>query len=490
MRKYCFLLCLLLLMVLVPVVPSFAACHAVGPSAAGNGSGADWNNRMNKLPGTLVRGDTYYLMDGSYGQYTFNTANSGTTRITIKKAQAYDFGRSSDGCSNDISAGWSAGTMGNGQAIWSEFLGGTNTPQPGYLTLDGNGLSTGPGCGTSPKTNTSANDCGLRISINNIGQDSGFDIGANNNDGQHRSVGWTIRYFEAQGGGDANNGAQSEELIRCRGACDSLLVDHSWFHDSGCDHFKIPWTTSMTVQNTYMKQNASSSTCHGQLWYSEVTPTNVDFHNNIIQDIQGTGIWVCLTGCQASNFNIYNNVLFRTPGSSRPGTSNGIFSCINPGNRCTNINFIGNSVVNYTADYGGALGIHCDGNPDTFTWRNNLFYNTSPADRIGFDVCGGTFTEDHNSWLNSGSPINGTGDVTVTSGAPSPFVNWQNGDFGLVSQNADWGAGVALAAPFNVDMGGNARPGTDGVWDRGAFEFAGQLAQAPAPPTNLTGVVQ
>ena len=48
---------------------AFGACHAVGPSAAGNGSGSDWNDRMNKLPTTLVRGDTYYLMDGNYGNY-------------------------------------------------------------------------------------------------------------------------------------------------------------------------------------------------------------------------------------------------------------------------------------------------------------------------------------------------------------------------------------------------------------------------------------
>ncbi len=242
------------------VMHSLSACHAVGATAAGDGSGSSWSNRMKNLPATLVRGDTYYLADGDYGKYTFKTVNSGTTRITVKKHKHMTIGRSSDGCSNDISAGWDQGSMGSAQANWGEFYGSGSVPQPGYLTLDGNGRSTIPGCGISPTTLTSASDCGLKITAS-IGQDSDFDIGQNNNDGQHRSPSWTIKYVEVQGGGDANNGAQSEEEIRCRGACDNFLVDHVYFHDTGCDFFKIPWTTSFIVQNSYIKQNKSSATC-------------------------------------------------------------------------------------------------------------------------------------------------------------------------------------------------------------------------------------
>ena len=472
------------------VIPGLGACHAVGPTSTGDGSGSNWSNRMKSLPATLIRGDVYYLADGDYGKYTFKTANSGTTRITIKKAQAYDYGRSADGCSNDISAGWNQGTMGAGQANWGEFYGGGTSPQPGYLTLDGNGKSTISGCGISPTTLTSSSDCGLKITAS-IGQDSDFDIGQNNNDGQHRSSSWTIKYVEVQGGGDANNGAQSEEEIRCRGACDNFLVDHVYFHDSGCDFFKVPWTTSFIVQNSYIKQNKSSATCHGQLWYSEVNVSNVDFHNNVIQDIQGTGLWVCLTGCQSSNFTIYNNVIWRASGSTRPGPSNGIFSCINPGNRCTNWAFIGNDVINYTADYAGALGTHCDGNPNTITWQNNLFYGITPADRIDFQLCGGTLTEGNNTYLNSGKPKSGTNstDIVIPTGAPNPFTNWPNAVFTLASQDANWTGGQALTAPYNVDFVGSPRPGSDGAWNRGAFQFSGSTSSAPAPPTNLKGVV-
>jgi hypothetical protein len=480
---------LLFLLFVMAEATSFATCHAVGTAGTGNGSGSSWANQMKGLPSTLVRGDTYYLADGSYGTYTFNTPNSGSTIITIKKAQSYNYGRTTDGCPNDISAGWSAATMGSGQAVWSEFYGGTSTPQPGYLTLDGNGQSTGIGCGQAPSQNKAASDCGLRVSINTIGQDSGFDIGANNNDGQHRTPNWTLRYFEIQGGGDQNNGAQSEEEIRCRGACDDFVVQNSYMHLSGCDFFKVPWTTSFVVEGTYINQNISSATCHGQLWYSEVEASGVDFHGNIIQDIQGTGMWVCLTGCQASGWTVYNNVIFRPQGDSRPGVSNGIFACINPGNQCTNMSFIGNDVVNYTADYAGALGVHCDGNPDTYTWENNLFYGITPSDRIDFQLCGGSLTESSNAYINSGTPQSGTSssDIIVASGGPNPFVNWTGGNFNLASQNADWSGGKVLSSPYNTDAAGNARPGPDGVWDRGAYEYT---TAVPAAPTKLTGVVK
>jgi hypothetical protein len=148
--------------------------------------------------------------------------------------------------------------------------------------------------------------------------------------------------------------------------------------------------------------------------------------------------------------------------------------------------FIGNSVINYVSDYSGSLGIRSENNNGgSYTWQNNLFYNSTS---VGFSLNGASLTENHNSWLNSGSPAKGTGDITVTSGAPNPFVDWPNGDFRLVNQNSDWTGGVALSSPFNVDIAGNARPGSDGVWNRGAYEYGG--SQTPMPPTGLVTVVR
>src|SRR5215467_1600273 len=118
--------------------PAAAACHVVSPSGSGTRSGADWNNAYAGLPASLVRGDTYYLGDGTYPAYSFTT--SGTALITIKKAIA------SDHCTD---TGWSAGTMGSSQAVFSS-TGASQfslTSGAGNVTLDGNGTSTAPGCG-------------------------------------------------------------------------------------------------------------------------------------------------------------------------------------------------------------------------------------------------------------------------------------------------------------------------------------------------------
>ena len=64
-------------------LPMFAACHAVSASGAGSHTGADWNNSYAGIPGTLTRGDIYYLADGSYGSYSFSQATSGTTTYRV-----------------------------------------------------------------------------------------------------------------------------------------------------------------------------------------------------------------------------------------------------------------------------------------------------------------------------------------------------------------------------------------------------------------------
>jgi hypothetical protein len=67
----------------------------VGPTATGNGDGSDWNNikAISTLtPSGWVRGNIYYLAKGSYGSANFETAESGSLSIAIKKATAADHG--------------------------------------------------------------------------------------------------------------------------------------------------------------------------------------------------------------------------------------------------------------------------------------------------------------------------------------------------------------------------------------------------------------
>src|SRR5690348_11914306 len=103
---------LALLLILV-ALPALGANHYIRAGATGNGSGTDWTNACSGFSGScaisgLVRGDTYYVADGSYGSQTFDTANSGSSVITIIKATVANHG---------TATGWSD-TFGDGQAVF------------------------------------------------------------------------------------------------------------------------------------------------------------------------------------------------------------------------------------------------------------------------------------------------------------------------------------------------------------------------------------
>ena len=85
-----------------------ATSRYVRVGATGTGSGTDWTNAYITLPSTLIRGDTYYIADGLYGGYNFNTPVSGQQYIYIKKATPKDHG-------TDI--GW-VDSYGDGQALF------------------------------------------------------------------------------------------------------------------------------------------------------------------------------------------------------------------------------------------------------------------------------------------------------------------------------------------------------------------------------------
>jgi hypothetical protein len=85
-------LALLFFLLAIPGI-SVAANHYVWCGASGTATGADFTNAENDLPasGTMIRGDTYVVAGSvscTYPAYLFNDPESGTTGITIRKAQA------------------------------------------------------------------------------------------------------------------------------------------------------------------------------------------------------------------------------------------------------------------------------------------------------------------------------------------------------------------------------------------------------------------
>lgn len=103
-----------------------STCHFVRQGATGSGDGSDWTNAFTDLPATLVRGDTYYVADGTYAKYTFDDAVSGTANVTVLKATASRHG---------TDTGWQSG-YGDGSATFGPLQVRTD-----YTVIDGQAAS-------------------------------------------------------------------------------------------------------------------------------------------------------------------------------------------------------------------------------------------------------------------------------------------------------------------------------------------------------------
>ena len=69
------------------------ATRYIRAGASGANNGTDWTNAYTSWP-TFVRGDVYYVADGTYSDLQCDTAVSGVQLITVKKAIEADHGTS------------------------------------------------------------------------------------------------------------------------------------------------------------------------------------------------------------------------------------------------------------------------------------------------------------------------------------------------------------------------------------------------------------
>lgn len=470
---------------------AFAACHTVNPANAHNGDGTTWGaaasngaaGAFNAIPATLTRGDVYYLADGTYAGYTFNTADSGTTTSEIRKAQPAD---------HCTATGWSTSTMGSAQAVFAG-PGISLTIASDYFTVNGNGTSTTVGCGGAPGSTVSnlpptPSDCG--IFVDNYTADASPPIFIGNPSTSAPTKGFTLEYVELRGGGD-NINDQHEVFEPYYEANDGGTFLHDYFHYAGCV-FLQDGGDGRTVAYSYFwgtEVNGADPVtgCHGQAEFYNGSDSNGVNHGNVYRDITGTAIWTFAWSAGThTNWVFYDNVIFQSsPAASwSPYIANGILACINSGVNCNGFVFSQNTVVNVTGT-GSSTGI-ANENTGSYTVENNVWYQGfTPAFSAG---TGGTYTQDHNSFLNSGATCaSGTANVCDNS-APNPFTRWTTGNFTLASDASNWNNRVSLSSPYNTDAAGNVFTS-----NRGAYEYAGSTAVtavAPQPPSGLVATVQ
>lgn len=443
------------------------ACHVVTPTGSGGQTGADWSNAYAGLPGSLVRGDTYYLAAGNYGGYSFNTAESGTALITIKSAT------DSDNCTG---TGWSSGLA--GQAVFTSLS--TNN---GYVTFDGNGrsgLRSGYGMKLDRSTPCSGNFC--------------WDFSVAN-DGAYKNV--TIRYMELAGEGAANVDTHNETAIRAvnfstapgtSSGLANFTIQYCWIHDTAGAPIMIRGTYDTLVEHNLIENNYGSAANHAE-GISDSGSINVTVRYNEFRNVQNTAHVTELnagTVSSADNWQIYGNVFYET----KSLIGNAPISCIN-GQQCTNWQIYNNTFDGISGNYGGVTWL--DNSGGTPLIEDNLFFNVTSTKL--FAIPAGTH-EDYNTGLkvSAAGDLSGSHD-TKASSASNPFVNDAADNWNLTGDTSTGlGAGLILSALFNLDPNGVLR-GLDGIWDRGAYQYNPLSGSnppppgPPAPPTLLQAVV-
>ena len=434
MRKAFFTM-LLLTIHLFGSLSAEAANRYVRADATGANNGNDWSNAYSSLPATLVRGDTYYIADGTYAGKTFNT--SGTALITIKKATASDHG---------TEIGWSS-TYGDGTATFTSSL----IFSTGYWLVDGV-FGGGPTNWTGPFgfKSTAMNEM-LR-----------YDNGSSQ---------VTVRHIELSGVGSYNGSQAGLKAY----SCTNCTLSYWYMHDLGFIPF-FSGANNLLVEYGYMK-NWYSGASHSELcscWQigNQAIGTHI-FRYNLFTDIRSTGgiIWDNSSN-HGAELQIYGNVFYKDPAVPMDNCCNGVIGgwTGSGGEDFYNVHVINNTFINISgAQILGTLPIRSGDNEA----RNNLFYAIS-------NPGGGSDWEriDYNHFISTS--VIGTSPSTASG---SPFVDINGRNFSLTGPTP---AGVSLSAPYDVDMFGKKR-GADGVWDRGAVEFgAGGGVSVPPTPTNLT----
>jgi hypothetical protein len=473
-------------LILFACAPAFATNHAVVPSCANNGNGTNWScasssggaGAYNAIPTTLTRGDIYYLADGTYGYYQFDTATSGTTTVEIRKAQSYDYGGLS---------GFNASTMGSSQAVfpWTK-PGSIFTISGSYLIINGNSNDPADtiGCGgvlnttASSQTSPAPSPSGCGIKIDNSRCTSTATNYCSNGSGIINGGGTSVIWKSVEWEGSDINANEPYFWLSSLSASGEQ-VTHSYLHAFGTTCWTYGFDNANFTYN-YVWGTNDSSINHGECLQDTGSDGNMVIAYNVFRDTITNGDLVFVDPSPGTHdaFVFANNVIWCTS-SSGCRHNDGIIACINSSQTCTNFLVYNNTIINCAVD----CGLNST-NAGSYTWENNLWYN-SP---VVYNLNGSAFRADYNSYLKSGTPGSGSHDVNNTSSSV-PFANWSTanatltGPATLASAGSSWNNRVSLGSPFDTDAAGNAyASGSSGT--RGAYQSGG--AATPAAPTNLT----
>jgi len=400
-------------------------CHFVREGATGRGDGSDWENAWTSLPDRLQRGHVYFIAGGMYPGKEFDDPEDGTKTITIIKATS-----ANHECTS--TAGWKD-EYGSIPAVMP-FIGFTT----GFYIFDGVTGSGKEGYGFEIYDDSPADaNINLIIFNQNVTDISIMGTEIHRPSREHKGIG-----VYATLGGNKN-----------------ILFSRCYVHDMFGVHFYLVDAENVVIENSVMEANQPSS----EFFMESIQAGNLKglvVRNSWFEEIFGTGVIVNESG-SSSEWKIYGNV-FRGCNCSRglitDTSGSSISNCL-----IYNNTFVDNQTLS---------GLRFNGNAGGNYARNNIFYNSSMIVIEGIDY-------NYNYYSNSTFPYEFTPadneppkdeSLTHSSITIDPFINSSTYDYHLVGPLEGY-PGIVLSPPFDVDPDGKVR-GSDGVWDRGAYEYS------------------
>jgi hypothetical protein len=291
----------------------------------------------------------------------------------------------------------------------------------------------------------------------------------------------------------------------------NLTFQHSYVHDVA-ETFIVFNGYTVALLSNYLARNRSTPTQHESFieldeGANAIVDGPVTIAYNFMLDPVGTGTIEHLgqaTGCSINcgtinGLYVYGNII--TCHASAPSYQCSVGHATvgdNAGqNNVQNLVFYNNTMTNIAPAGPYLLSAGSTG----AIAEDNLFDNIPGPNAVRFEGAGSDagIAHDYNTvlnsallWINSCQPH----DYCTTSGSADPFVADASYNFNLTF---DMGAasnsrtmqsqGLLLSPPYAVDFSGITR-GTDGTWERGAYEFDTGASTKPNPPTNLQVSVQ
>ena len=429
---------LTLIVVFFPLTAEAASKH-VRAGAAGNGSGEDWTNAYPSLPATLVRGNTYYIADGTYPSYNFDDPASGTIPIEIKKATGADHG---------TNLGWQT-SYGDAQAIF----GGRLKFGTSYWVFNGQ-AGGGPGSWKS----------GFGFKVNVTGASSGPGVRID-----YDATNVTIRHVEVVGNGGGDDGAPGEDNdgINIYPGAHNATISYAYIHDMGrC----IMFCSANNALWEYIYGGIfESSGEHSEVLSAWVgldgsgNPgiSNITIRYSIFSHFEGTGGLII----KGNGAKIYGNVFFRALSNTNTHPHGFVGKWTQK--PLHNVEVYNNTFINPNpvSPVFGYYHDNADGPASNIKIKNNLIYR---APNFNADNWGNVNEHDYNHFVDIAGATWGEAHGTKATG--DPFVDWQNGDFRV---KAAIPSGAQLGAPYTATRGAY---GTTG---------ASPAQTTLAAPTNL-----